>query len=61
MYLQHHAVVSRSLVLAFVVLTIVDISMIQLEKTHEVSGCLNKRKKGLKKKTQQKHLGLIAN
>lgn len=38
--LQHHAVVCGSLVLALVVLTKVDINMIQLEETRQVSGCL---------------------
>lgn len=41
-YLQHHAVVCGSLVLALVVLTKVDINMIQLEETRQVSGCLHK-------------------
>lgn len=41
-YLQHHAIVCGSLVLALVVLTKVDINMIQLEETRQVSGCLHK-------------------
>lgn len=43
-YLQHHAVVCWSLVLALIVLAMVDINMVQLEKTHQVSGCLQTHK-----------------
>lgn len=45
-YLQHHAVVCRSLVLALVVLAVVDVNVIQLQKTHQISGCLNKHRHG---------------
>lgn len=40
LYLQHHTVVSGSLVFALVVLTKVNIHMVQLEKTHQISGRL---------------------
>lgn len=46
-YLQDHAVICRSLIFALVVLAKIDINMIQLQETHQVSGCLNKNKEKL--------------
>lgn len=43
LHLQGQAVVCRGFVFAAVVLAIVDVNMVQLQKAHQISGCLRKR------------------